>query len=142
MIKSFNGLRFLFALMICCGHFIFTTPNAGAMTGMPASKEFTVTVADTVFTSLALEGWSEKRSLSDSGYGYTVHACDQFGNSIPNYPITLDVAGESIKVSKTSVNSRESVSVTTEKVGTSTITKFSSSIFCSLIFWDNSLISS
>ncbi len=51
MIKSFNGLRFLFALMICCGHFIFTTPNAGAMTGMSAF--FDTTAAVTFFFILS-----------------------------------------------------------------------------------------
>ncbi|MBP5794360.1 MAG: acyltransferase, partial [Spirochaetaceae bacterium] len=45
MIQSLNGLRFIFAVIICCGHYIFTTPYAGEMTGKALFFDTTAAVA-------------------------------------------------------------------------------------------------
>ena len=51
MIKSLNGLRFVFAVLICCGHYIFTTPYAGEMAGK--ALFFDTTAAVTFFFILS-----------------------------------------------------------------------------------------
>lgn len=51
MIKSFAGLRFIFALLICAGHFVFTSPKAGTMLNKPLF--FDTTAAVTFFFILS-----------------------------------------------------------------------------------------
>ena len=67
MIKSLNGLRFVFAVLICCGHYIFTTPYAGEMMNKAVFFDTTAAVAFFfILSGFSLScGFSEKMAAGN-----------------------------------------------------------------------------
>ncbi len=89
MIKSLNGLRFVFALLICAGHYIFTTPYAGDFYNK--ALFFDTTAAVTFFFILSgfslSYGFSEK--MKDGSFKPLPFLQKRFFKLYPMHILTL-----------------------------------------------------